>query len=67
MANRATQTVRVGPGAREHPERLPEHARLARSAQRRLRRMPVSSTDVTRNDNDEQRFGLPAPRPFAFR
>eukprot|EP00966_Prymnesium_polylepis_P117003 2703738-Prymnesium_polylepis.1 len=28
-----------------------------------------SKTDtckITRNDNDEQRFGPPAPRPFAF-
>ena len=48
MAFWPCKPIGAGPGARERTERLPEHVRLARSAQRSLRWMSVSSRDVTR-------------------
>eukprot|EP00966_Prymnesium_polylepis_P064585 1497773-Prymnesium_polylepis.1 len=49
---------------RGQPEQRPGHG--SRDAQ--LRAAPGRATEIGYfDDNDEQRFGPPAPRPFAFR
>eukprot|EP00966_Prymnesium_polylepis_P304020 7023709-Prymnesium_polylepis.2 len=57
MAIRATGPILACPDDPEHPERLPEHARLARSPQRSLRWMSVSSRDVTRKKASTRKRG----------